>query len=56
MRVSNARARADLGWAPAFPSYVEGIADAVADAARARALEASASAPSRASGAAHGSA
>jgi nucleoside-diphosphate-sugar epimerase len=56
MRVSNARARADLGWAPAFPSYVEGIADAVADAARARALEASASAPSRASGPAHGSA
>jgi nucleoside-diphosphate-sugar epimerase len=56
MRVSNARARADLGWAPAFPSYVEGIADAVADAARARALVTSAPVPSRASGAAHGSA
>ncbi|MCU1543716.1 MAG: hypothetical protein JWM50_1581 [Microbacteriaceae bacterium] len=56
MRVSNARARADLGWAPAYPSYIEGIADAVADAARARAVVASTPVPARASGAAHGSA
>jgi nucleoside-diphosphate-sugar epimerase len=55
MRVSNARARADLAWAPAYPSYAEGIAAAVTDAARATAAVASASA-SRASGAAHGSA
>jgi nucleoside-diphosphate-sugar epimerase len=27
MRVSNARARHELGWAPAHPSYLEGITD-----------------------------
>ena len=52
MRVSNARAKAGLGWAPAYPSYREGIRSAVTDAAHARAV---ASAPSRATGA-HGSA
>lgn len=26
-RVSNARAKAELGWTPAFPTYVEGLAD-----------------------------
>ena len=53
IRVSNARARAGLGWAPAYPSYREGIRSAVTDAAHARAVTSS---PSRASGAAHGSA
>ncbi|WP_411699767.1 NAD-dependent epimerase/dehydratase family protein [Conyzicola sp.] len=53
IRVSNARARAELGWAPSYPSYREGIRSAVTDAAHARAVLAS---PSRASGAAHGSA
>jgi nucleoside-diphosphate-sugar epimerase len=60
MRVSNARARAELGWAPAYPSYVDGIAAAVEEAARldatgTSAAATSASSPSRASGAAHGS-
>jgi nucleoside-diphosphate-sugar epimerase len=26
-RVSNARAKAELGWRPQFPTYVEGLAD-----------------------------
>jgi nucleoside-diphosphate-sugar epimerase len=29
-RVSNARAKAELGWRPAFPTYVEGLADCLA--------------------------
>jgi nucleoside-diphosphate-sugar epimerase len=29
-RVSNARAKAELGWRPAFPSYREGLADCLA--------------------------
>jgi len=53
IRVSNARARAELGWAPAYPSYRDGIRSALTDAAVARAVLSS---PSRASGAAHGSA
>jgi nucleoside-diphosphate-sugar epimerase len=53
IRVSNARARAGLGWAPAYPSYREGIRSAVTDAAHARAVTSN---PTRASGAAHGSA
>ena len=53
VRVSNARAKSALDWAPAYPSYREGIRAAVTDAARARAVTSSAS---RASGAAHGSA
>jgi nucleoside-diphosphate-sugar epimerase len=53
MRVSNARAGADLGWRPEYPSYREGIWSSVTDAARARGLPPH---PSRASGAAHGSA
>ena len=52
IRVSNARARADLGWTPAYPSFREGIRAAVTDAALARAVT---STPSRATGA-HGSA
>jgi nucleoside-diphosphate-sugar epimerase len=56
MRVSNARARADLAWAPAYPSYTDGIAAAVDDAARASAAVSSMSSAHRASGAAHGSA
>jgi len=53
MRVSNARAKADLGWSPEYPSYREGIWSSVTDAARARGLPQQ---PSRASGAARGSA
>ncbi|MET4582349.1 nucleoside-diphosphate-sugar epimerase [Conyzicola nivalis] len=53
MRVSNARARAELGWAPAYGSYREGVWSEVTDAAQVRAVQ---SGPSRASGAAHGSA
>lgn len=53
MRVSNARARAELDWAPAFPSYREGVWSEVTDAASVRAVKPG---PSRASGAAHGSA
>ena len=53
VRLSNARAKSALNWAPAYPSYREGIRAAVTDAARARAVMSS---PSRASGAAHGSA
>lgn len=34
--LSNARARAELAWAPAFPSYVEGWADIAAAGDRAR--------------------
>jgi nucleoside-diphosphate-sugar epimerase len=34
MRLSNARARDELGWAPAFGSYVDGLASYAADAAR----------------------
>ena len=30
-RVSNARAKAELGWRPAFPSYREGIDAILAD-------------------------
>jgi nucleoside-diphosphate-sugar epimerase len=52
IRVSNARARADLGWVPAYPSYREGVRSAVTDAALARAVTSN---PSRATGA-HGSA
>jgi nucleoside-diphosphate-sugar epimerase len=29
-RVSNARAKAELGWRPQFPTYVEGLADCLA--------------------------
>lgn len=29
-RVSNARAKAELGWRPLFPTYVEGLADCIA--------------------------
>ena len=53
MRVSNARARKELGWSPEYPSYREGIWSSVTDAARARGLPPR---PSRASGTAHGSA
>jgi nucleoside-diphosphate-sugar epimerase len=53
MRVSNQRAKSALGWAPAYPSYRDGIRSALTDAALARAVMSS---PSRASGAAHGSA
>jgi len=53
IRVSNARARTGLDWAPAYPSFVEGIRSEVTDAAPARAVTPS---PSRASGAAQGSA
>ena len=53
IRVSNARARAGLDWTPAYPSFVEGIRSELTDAAPARAVTSS---PSRASGAAQGSA
>lgn len=53
IRVSNARARDGLDWAPAYPSYREGIRSSLTDAALARAV---ASSPTRASGAAQGSA
>ena len=53
MRVSNANARSELGWAPRFASYTEGVWSEVTDAAQVRAVQ---SGPSRASGAAHGSA
>ena len=49
MRVSNARAKEQLGWTPEFPSYAEGIWSSVTDAARARPLTSS---PSRAHGSA----
>ncbi|GAA3739264.1 hypothetical protein GCM10022239_13550 [Leifsonia bigeumensis] len=29
LRVSNARAKRELGWSPAYPSYADGLADAV---------------------------
>jgi nucleoside-diphosphate-sugar epimerase len=29
-RVSNARAKAELGWRPAFPTYREGLANCLA--------------------------
>lgn len=35
MRLSNARARDELGWAPAFGSYVDGLASFAADVASA---------------------
>ena len=47
VRVSNARARAALGWSPSYPSYREGIRSAVTDAAHARSALSS---PSRATG------
>jgi nucleoside-diphosphate-sugar epimerase len=30
-RVSNARAKEELGWKLAFPTYVEGLADCFSD-------------------------
>jgi len=38
MRLSNARARDELGWAPAYESYMEGLAAFAADAAPAAEL------------------
>jgi hypothetical protein len=34
-RVSNARAKSVLGWAPSFPTYREGMTKLAADARRA---------------------
>ncbi len=31
LRVSNARAKRELGWSPAYPSYADGLADVVDD-------------------------
>jgi nucleoside-diphosphate-sugar epimerase len=39
MRVSNAKAKAELGWRPRYPSYREGI-EAMARALRAESLSA----------------
>ena len=35
-RVSNARAKAELGWRPAFPTYREGLSAILAQEARER--------------------
>jgi nucleoside-diphosphate-sugar epimerase len=50
--VSNARAKADLGWTPRYPSYREGVAAAAKDAPETRSVTPQSSRPS---GAAHGS-
>jgi nucleoside-diphosphate-sugar epimerase len=38
MRVSAAKAHAELNWRPAFPTYVDGIADMVSVVRQAAAL------------------